>query len=195
MLVAADARATAFRFGPHHRPHEERPVYRGCVNGRSRAWILGEVAGRGSAEGYRNISQLVIAGTTVAFLYTSAFTPGFGEAKIEWFVVVRDLRSGRTLHRVTTGTKPRFPGSSSPEENPIRFIGGGQTTTIVVTSDGAVAWIVDTEGSPRYQVRAVDKSGDRLLAAGSGIDPHSLALAGSHLYWTEGGVAMSTTLE
>jgi hypothetical protein len=63
---------------------------------------------------------------------------------------------------------------------------------IVVKSDGSVAWIV--ESSSEYQVRAVDKSGSRVLSSGTNIDPHSLALAGSTLYWTQGGKPKSAML-
>jgi hypothetical protein len=74
-------------------------------------------------------------------------------------------------------------------------VGIGATAAIVVKSDGAVAWIVETrqeEGT--YEVHAVDKAGSRLLASGADIDPSSLALAGSTLYWTQGGKPMSASL-
>jgi len=72
-------------------------------------------------------------------------------------------------------------------------IGLGETTAIVVKSDGSVAWIVRTNDGP--QVRFADKTGEHLLAAASpAIDPNSLALAGSTLYWTQGGKPMSAAL-
>jgi hypothetical protein len=40
----------------------------------------------------------------------------------------------------------------------------------------------------------VDKNGSRLLASSTEIDPSSLALAGSTLYWTQGGKSMSSPL-
>jgi hypothetical protein len=45
-----------------------------------------------------------------------------------------------------------------------------------------------------YDVRAVDAAGDRLLADGNNIAPNSLALAGSTLYWTQGGAPQSASL-
>jgi hypothetical protein len=36
-------------------------------------------------------------------------------------------------------------------------------------------------------LHALDKTGERTLAVGSNIDPNSLALAGSTLYWTQSG--------
>jgi hypothetical protein len=105
----------------------------------------------------------------------------------EWKVVVENLRTGRVLHKVPTGTSS--PGA----------VGIGPVVSLVVKSDGAVAWIVENEIPARhvpaeYEVHAVDKTGNRLLASGSDIDPHSLALAGSTLYWTQGGKPMSAPL-
>ncbi len=65
----------------------------------------------------------------------------------------------------------------------------------MVKLDGSVAWIVETgEEEGRYQVHAVDKSGSRVLASGPNIDPSSLALAGSTLYWTQGDQPFSASL-
>ena len=113
------------------------------------------------------------------------FPPPAGFQK--WQVVVENLRTGRVLQRVPTGT-------SSPDA-----VGVGPVVGLVVKSDGAVAWIVENEIPAQhvpaeYEVHAVDKAGDRLLASGSDIDPHSLALAGSTLYWTQGGKPMSAVL-
>ena len=61
--------------------------------------------------------------------------------------------------------------------------------------DGSVAWIVETnEEEGEYQVHAVDKSGSRVLASNPDIDPTSLALAGSTLYWTQGGQPATASL-
>lgn len=100
-------------------------------------------------------------------------------------MVIRDLRTGRIVHRVPTGT---------PTEPTPRYVGLGSAVAIVVKSDGSAAWIV-APGTSEYQVHAVDKSGSRVLASGTNIDPHSLALAGSTLYWRQGGKAESATLK
>ncbi len=58
-----------------------------------------------------------------------------------------------------------------------------------------MAWI--TQASPdegSYQVHTVDKTGSHELAFGADIDPYSLALAGSRLYWTQEGKPMSAVL-
>ncbi len=100
-------------------------------------------------------------------------------------IVVRDLRNGRILHRVLAGPRPNI----------------GPATVIVTKSNGSMAWIVETKeenestkAPAEYEVRAVDKSGTRILASGTGIVPNSLALAGSTIYWTQDGKAASTTL-
>jgi len=74
-------------------------------------------------------------------------------------------------------------------------VGIGLAVAIVVKRDGSVAWIVETgEEEGRYQVHAVDRSGSRVLASSPDIDPSSLALAGSTLYWTQGGQPATASL-
>ena len=46
-----------------------------------------------------------------------------------------------------------------------------------------------------YDLYALDSSGERLLASGTELAPSSLALAGSTLYWTQGGRPFSAGLE
>ena len=83
--------------------------------------------------------------------------------------------------------------------------GVGAITALVVKTDGSVAWIArDRErSSPSsgiapellfYDVYAADRSGTRLLAAGTDVSPSSLALGGSTVYWTQSGTAHTTTL-
>lgn len=109
------------------------------------------------------------------------------ESSGEAWVVVRDLRTGRVLHNVPTGTQsPPVP----------HFVGAGEATTIVVKRDGAVAWIVESKClGGEYQVHALDEDGERVLASGRDIAPRSLALVGSTLYWTQGGKPYSATLK
>jgi hypothetical protein len=80
------------------------------------------------------------------------------------------------------------------------LVGVGPAVAIIVKSNGSVAWIAENEiGPPRgpaeYEVHALDSSGSRMLAFGSDIDPHSLALAGSTLYWTQGDKPFSAALQ
>jgi hypothetical protein len=130
------------------------------------------------------IEHEVLAGPIVA--YEQRGTPC--SPACSWRVLVRDLRTGRLLRREPTGSSP----NPAFEER----VGVGWTTGLVVKSNGSVAWIAlaeKAEGS--YQVHAADTTGTRLLASGEGIDPSSLALAGSTLYWTQAGKPFSAPLD
>jgi hypothetical protein len=160
----------------------------GCAYGHRGAYALGHVAHFQTTSKYLNesfsgIALEVLAGPIVAY---EEVANQLGCGGCHWGVVVRDLRTGRTLRREPTGTPVSFDLN----------YGVGPTTAIVVKSNGSVAWIanVSLEGGG-YQVHAADTAGNRLLASGPGIDPMSLALAGSTLYWTQGGKPFSAPLE
>jgi hypothetical protein len=161
----------------------------GCAYGYRRAYVLGEVL-NGSSSGALGVFGETLTGTVTA--YEEWEEAGAGQNAIHRDVVaVRDLRTGKVLHRVPTGT----PAKPQPPD-----VGIGRTTSIVVNGDGAVAWIVATgeevagKDVGSYQLRVLDKSGGRVLAVGPEVDPHSLALAGSTLYWTQGGKPESASL-
>jgi hypothetical protein len=161
-----------------------------------------------STGGSGGVGHETLAGPIVAYEESSA-SGGLGaDPTGRNVVIVRDLRTGRVLRKVPTGVPLK------PEP---RYVGVGNVVAIIVKSDGSVAWIADDyershpSGSPEvsyFDVYAVDKSGTRLLAAGSEIDPSSLALSvtgtnigqgshtapGSTLYWTQGGKPMSAAL-
>jgi hypothetical protein len=133
-----------------------------------------------------------------------------GEEQSSDEVRVLNLRTRKLIHSI-------------PHEFPIvpGEVGRGEVKSIVVKSDGSVAWttfIVEKgperihvcppvpevcRGGPRtYEwettysaVHTLDRSGNRLAAAGADIEPNSLALAGSTLYWMQGGKPMSATLD
>jgi hypothetical protein len=137
-----------------------------------------------------------LAGPIVAYADVSISGSSEPGAKTEetrnLLLVVRDLRNGRILHRVTT--------NQEGERSPFVFTANRPTGTFVIKRDGAVAWTdkaatAGASGVPNYEVHALDKSGTRLLAVGADIDPKSLALAGSTLYWTQSGKPMSATLD
>ena len=141
---------------------------RGCVRGFRRSYKLGEQSeGQGSAGGESSsgIQNEALGGTMVAF-EESITGSGLNGSNYHgtWIVVVRDLRTGKVIHKVPTGT----PTPPNPH-----FAGTGPTTAIVVKNDGAVAWIARaSEGG--YQVHALDKTGGRLLASGADIEPYAL---------------------
>jgi hypothetical protein len=178
-VVVADVGARVYEAFPLNGDFLE--VY-GCVNGSHHVVLLGEPASF-SAVGGGGISDILLAGTAVA--YEESLNVSCCSKRL--WVVVRDLRTGRVLHRVPTGM-PITPMRG--------YVGVGPVVSMVVKSDGAVAWIVEAEdGSPAmYQVHAVDRWGSRVLAAASDIGRTSLALAGGTLYWTQGGRAESAVL-
>lgn len=154
----------------------------GCAFSSGHAYFLGPVGGLGSGGGgFYDVANETLAGSVVGYAETKT-----GAFSGEWFVIARDLRTGRILRKEPTGARIKPKPFS---------VGIGPASAVVVKTDGALAWILETgeeEGS--YQVHAADKSGSRVLASGSDIDPKSLALAGSTFYWTQGGKPASAVL-
>jgi hypothetical protein len=202
-LITANARAQVYEATEPHGFPEYLGAW-GCVYGSSHPYFLGHISHHSaSTEGTGGVEHETLAGPIVAY---EEFSIEDGHA--EWRVIVRDLRTGRVLHRVPTGVPLK------PEP---KYVGVGNVVAIVVKSNGAVAWIADDyersatahgTGLPYFDVYAVDKMGTRLLASGTNIDPSSLALstgatgingyptsvAGNTVYWTQGGVAASAVL-
>ncbi|MGA7705412.1 MAG: hypothetical protein WB998_11010 [Solirubrobacteraceae bacterium] len=182
-MVAADAQAQLYVRPERSGPRGELlwPEAFGCVFGHRRTYSLGEISLGGTPEGGKGIELETLGGSFVAYEYT-LFSQGFKES----LVIVRSLLNGHIIHRVPSGPS-RLPKS----------VGAGPLTTLVVKGDGAVAWIVESgreEASAanhfvshsEYTIFALDKTGTRQLAAGKNIDPYSLGLVGSTLYWTQG---------
>lgn len=183
-LIAADTQAQVFAI-----PQLAKVLfYVGCAYGRKKSFVIGS-ANECSPHFCNTTSNVTLAGPIVAY-ENSHFVEGPlspSETVSRFFVVVRDLRTGRVIHKVPTGKSL----SNSPN-----LVGAGETKAIVVKADGAVAWIVETKFEPRseYEVHALDMSGSRVLASGADIAPRSLALADSVLYWTQGGKPFSALL-
>ncbi|MGO9762758.1 MAG: hypothetical protein ACLP1Q_16010 [Solirubrobacteraceae bacterium] len=189
-MIVADSLAAVYTAPERPQNPEFLGVY-GCVYRTKRSHFLESVPeATGTPVGGHGLRLATLAGTMVAYEVAGG-GPGGSYA----YVVVSDLATGKVVHREPTGT-PAHPEPPRTENGlTVHRVGIGPATAIVVKSDGAVAWIVQTpreDGS--YQVHAVDKTGSRLLASGPDIDPSSLALAGSTLYWTEDGKPMSATL-
>jgi hypothetical protein len=162
----------------------------GCVYGH-RPVFLGELPDP-SSQGYEGVERVTLAGTFAA--YEEAYIGGAEGVRSERRVVVRDLRDGHVLYRVPTGQ------SLTPMSE---YVGVGNVVSLVLKKDGSVAWVAeDYERSslpgggkaPYFDVYVRDRSGMRLLASGAEIDPHSLKLAGSVVYWTQGGKSFSVPL-
>ena len=188
-LITANPQVEVYRAPGAITPYngELRPVF-GCAFGQRRVYKLG-TAFQCVEPKYMNgpfcggIDREVLAGPIVA--YEQQATPC--DPGCSWLVVVRDLRTGRTLRKEPTGVNTRFVGFRE---------GIGPTSAIVIKTDGSVAWIAnaqEVEGGG-YQVHASDRAGSRLLASGTDIEPSSLALAGSTLYWMQNGKPQSATL-
>ncbi len=162
----------------------------GCFRGSRRVSTLGPFAA-GSPEGASGIEHVTLTGALVA--YEEASIPGEkgGEhAKSVWLLIVRNLASGRIVRRLPTGAAPA--GTNA--------IGAGSVVRLVLKANGAVAWTTEysfgpVSGPRTYQVRAVDKTGNRLLASGTNVRPKSLKLTGSALSWIQGGRRVSNRLD
>jgi hypothetical protein len=186
-VIARDTEAEVYRLR-ERTFHAATYEYRGCVYGSKRSFRLGLEAVSCGPSGCFTVKHVTLAGTTVAYETFVSSVAGNGEVfQSEWYVFVLDLRSGRVLHKVPTG-ESRHPRPGA--------VGAGEATAIVVKNDGAVAWINDTvQNENRFEVHALDATGERVLAVGSNIAPNSLALAGSTLYWTQGGKPASAVLD
>lgn len=183
-VLVADAQAVVYRAATvAYEPEEHKFVEGleeifGCAYGAKLSYHLGPPP-YGGPEYSGGVLPIALAGPVVA--YGVGQSDPHASAREVW---VRNLRTGRLLHRIPNGS-PAEPGD----------IGLGVTTAIVVKNDGSVAWIVGTrEQLGGVQVRSVDKTGSHLLDASPEIDLSSLALAGSWLYWTQGGKPMSAVL-
>jgi hypothetical protein len=138
----------------------------GCVYGRKRVYEVGYPTESSSGGGGGTASE-VLAGPIVAYEIFSHGPEGGGGKELQ----VQDLRNGRLIHRVDAGAD-----------------------AIVLKSDGSMAWIGGLGTNLVRGVYTLDKSGQHLLASGPDIDPQSLALAGSTLYWTQDGKPFSGSL-
>jgi hypothetical protein len=170
-----------------HPDPEQVERYIACVAGRHHPLVVSE-EGECSPEACGGIRHLTLTGVMLA--YEEFSTGSISEPAWSLWVTVQNLRTGMVLHSVPTGTL------TPPKQYDV---GVGPAVAIVVKSDGAAAWIAENsnekEGPPDYEVHAVDETGARLLAAGSNINPSSLAVAGDILYWTQGGKPYSVPLD
>ncbi|MFI5142727.1 MAG: hypothetical protein ACHQHM_01715 [Thermoanaerobaculales bacterium] len=200
-VLLADQQALVYTIGecyierPEFGPAVAVPYVgiRGRLRGQRRSYLLGvpdEAYGGGAAQGSGGIEHEVLSGSMVAYEESGSATSYNGPSEYEWVVVVRDLRNGRVVHRRPTGTP------LEPEPN---YVGVGKVASLVLKSDGAVAWLAEdyerSAGTGTYlDLYAVDALGSRLLASGH-IKRRSLRLSGSMLYWIEHGKTASARLD
>jgi hypothetical protein len=175
LLLANEHAEVYVTYGHGLELHVDGPEIRGCGYGQRRSYNVGAPFGGSGGAGGGTL-HLVLRDTIVAgekFEYcNSCFTGTEAQS-----VFAIDLRTGAVLGEAT-----------SP----------GGVQSMVVKPDGAIAWIaasnVSITGFHEEWVYALDHDGVRLLAHGSDISDSSLALAGSTIYWTEGGKAFSAAL-
>lgn len=196
-VVTADAQTVIFQ-------EKETINIFGCSRKLRYSYYLGPALYGGGPSGSGGTYSITLAGPVIAYDFVEN---GVEQSSNE--VRVLDSRTGRLIDSV-------------PHEFPITSdeVGRGEVKSIVLKSDGAVAWTTYTvekgpdkinvcppapevcRGGPRtYEwettysaVHILDRSGNRLAASGADIEPNSLALAGSTLYWMEGGKPMSAVL-
>jgi hypothetical protein len=123
-----------------------------------------------------NVRRFTLAGTVVAYNYE------YSREEVEEGVAVLDARRDR---------EPRIFDALSDVAAP-RIGAEDAVRAIVARPDRSVAWIAynDDIQPARYEVLKADpgaKDGT-LLAAGPDIDPSSLALGGTAIYWLTAGV-------
>lgn len=147
-----------------------------CAYASGHAYALGPKAECIGSGGCGGVEKATVGAAFVAYeKFAVASEPFVGETSSYWRVIVRNLRTGRVVHRANST--------------------GSFVQDLVVKSDGAVAWIVDTSFLPEeHAVVAVDKTGTRTLASGPGIAPSSLTLTGNTLSWIESGRMASAVL-
>jgi hypothetical protein len=139
---------------------------------------LGDTA-PGEGETTVTVRRFTLAGTVVAYNYE------YSREEVEEGVSVLDVRRDR---------RPRTYDALSGVAAP-RVGAHDAVRAIVVRPDRSVAWIAyDDDVQPaRYEVMKADAKVTRptLLGAGADVDPSSLALGGSTIYWLAAGAAQA----
>ncbi|MGA9286233.1 MAG: hypothetical protein WBV85_12415 [Solirubrobacteraceae bacterium] len=188
-MLSADTLAQVYSRPERDGPHGgiRWPEMFGCAFKSGRTISLGKIRPRGGSgtAGAKGTTFESLSGPFFAYEYSVAGA---------YRLFVRDLRSGRVVRNVPSG----------PSVTRFHFGVDPIVSVVVKSSDGAVAWLVENEnvlpvepGVPNeseFTLFALDKNGERQLAIGKNLDPSSLAIAGSTLYWTQGGTPSSTHL-
>jgi hypothetical protein len=128
------------------------------------------------------VQRLAFAGETAGVVYTDE------EGTRELRVV--DLASGHTQFSYSLG------GGSSGIPGEVSETGQAEVGTIVVASDGSVAWTEQAARKHGYQVIEHGRDGTEVLDDTLSTAAHSLTLSGSTLHWRSyGGTRHSATLD
>lgn len=160
------------------RVYERNHAVYGCSIHGSKSYRLG---GR-SPYAEDSVGPVALSGEDAAYGVRRS-----GVDTISAAVLVRRLSDGKRLHSDPATTKPL----------PAEFF--QQVDTVVVKSDGSVAWIADAGSildgkSTDVEVHKDDATGRVLLDSGRAIHRRSLQLEGSMLTWRHGDQTRSATL-
>jgi hypothetical protein len=170
---------------------EDIPTVVGCVFNSGRIVKLGRLETGGEEPEQPGVNPYLVrlAGDVVA--YPVEYHPIFGDPD-SFRIVVKQLASGRTLLDEPNGTIA--PTSCCNNDG---TVGYGPTYSLIVTPEGAVAWIAtedvlygDVAGGEQttgeHQVDVHDRSGNRTLDTSTQVRTSSLRLSGNTIYWTDG---------
>jgi hypothetical protein len=151
----------------------------GCSLGAKQSYRLGSAA-RSIRQG--RVGPLALAGRDAAYGFTR-----YGVDTLSATVIVVRLSDGKQLHNSSATSKPLGPEFFQSVES------------VVVKSDGAVAWVAKAgsiiSGRPAdVEVNRADARGALLLDSGGGINPTSLRLHDSIVSWRHGSATHSATL-
>jgi hypothetical protein len=147
-----------------------------CALGSTRRVFLGT----DSTDAEYTVSHVQIAGRFVAF-----FEQYSGREGASPDLTVVDVRAAKVLHKETDGEI----------QSPSSWDG----LAIVLSARGSVAWVTEERETATGRlvnriVEAADADGRRVLDSDPTIDPNSLALAGSWVYWRHAGETRTATL-
>jgi hypothetical protein len=180
---------------------EDIPTVVGCVFKTGRILKLGQLeTGREEPEQPGVDSYLIkLAGDIVAFPveYHPQYAPGTPDS---FRIVAKQLTKGTPLLDEPNGTIT--PSTCCNNDG---TIGYGPTHSLIVTADGAVAWIATEDAlygdvpdgeqtTGEHQVTVHDRNGDRTLDTSTHIATSSLRVSGHTIYWTDGRAQEQATL-
>jgi hypothetical protein len=163
---------------PHARVYVLGERVYGCAGAGGRSHELG---GATNCLRSARANPISLAGSVVAYgLQVCGIDTGSTQ------VVVERLTDGRQLHTLAATSSPQAPESYQ------------DVTSLVLRSDGAVAWIGVAHSIVRrtgeIEVHRADRRGEAELDSGSAVDPGSLGLHGSEVTWRHGGATRSANL-
>jgi hypothetical protein len=149
----------------------------GCAKGGARPYVLGH---RRTCVGSSRVAPVKLAARIAAYgLERCGVDTGSTQ------VIVRRLTDGSQMH-AQAATSP--PGAESFQS----------VDSLVVKSDGAVAWIATGSsivgGRKTIEVRRADRAGAALLDSGAEVVTHSLRLHRSTLSWKHGATSRTAAL-